>query len=72
MKLITSEVIRVAKEKSKIMSLGGYSRLKISGEISNIVIQTTSSGIWFHNVTGTIGKDIADLIIGFKYYGELD
>ena len=54
------------------MPLGTYSRLKINNEISDIVIQTVSSGIYFHNVPGTIGKDISKQIIGFKYYTDLN
>lgn len=53
------------------MQLGTYSRLKINGEISDIVIQPTSSGVYFYNVPGTIGRDILDKVIGFIYYSEL-
>ena len=70
--LITTEVKRVAKEKAQTMPLGTYSRLKVKNNISDIVIQTSSSGVWFHNVKGTIGKDISELIIGFKSYNELN
>lgn len=71
MKTITPEIKKAAKEKSRFMQLGAYSRLKINGEISDIVIQPTSSGVYFYNVPGTIGRDILDKVIGFIYYSEL-
>lgn len=71
MKTITPEIKKAAKEKSRFMQLGTYSRLKINGEISDIVIQPTSSGVYFYNVPGTIGRDILDKVIGFIYYSEL-
>lgn len=70
--IITNEVEKLAKLKSQNMPLGTYSRLKINNEISDIVIQTVSSGIYFHNVPGAIGKDITNQIICFKYYSELN
>ena len=54
------------------MPLGTYSRLKVNGEISDIVIQPSSSGIWFHDVPGTIGKEITNQIIGFVSYQDLN
>lgn len=71
MRTITSEAKRVAKEKSRFMQLGTYSRLKINDEISDLVIQPSSSGVYFYNVTGTIGRDISEKLIGFFYYSEL-
>ena len=69
--LITEEVKRTAIEKSERMPLGTYSRLKVSGEVSDIVIQTSSSGIYFFNVPGTILKNISEQLICFMYYTEL-
>lgn len=69
---ITTEVKRVANQKANTMPLGTYSRLKINGEISDIVINPTSSGIWFHNEPGTIGKDISEKIIEFISYQDLN
>lgn len=71
MATITSEAKRVAKEKSTGMPLGTYTRLKINGEISDLVISPSSTGVYFYNVTGTIGRDISEKLIGFFYYSEL-
>ena len=71
MKAITPEVKKVANEKAKAMPLGTYTRLKINDEISDIVIQTCSSGVYFYNVQGTIGRNISEQLIGFIYYSEL-
>ena len=68
---ITSEVKKAANEKVFRMPLGTYSRLKVNNEISNIVVNPTSSGVWFHNEPGTIGKDISSKIICFMSYNEL-
>ena len=62
---------KVAKEKSEKMLLGTYSRLKINGEISDIVISPSSSGVYFYNVPSTIGRDISEKLIGFIYYSKL-
>ena len=62
---------KVAKEKSEKMPIGTYSRLKINGEISDIVIRPSSSGVYFYNVPGTIGRDISEKLIGFIYYSKL-
>ena len=69
--IITSEIKKIAKEKAIGMPLGTYSRLKVNGEISDIVIQPSSSGVYFYNVPGTIGRDISIKLIGFIYYSEL-
>ena len=71
MKTITSEMRKAASEKVFGMPLGTYSRLKLNGEVSDIVIQPSSSGVYFYNVPGTIGRDIVDKVIGFIYYSEL-
>lgn len=71
MKTITLEIRKTAKEKAMRMPIGTYSRLKVNGEISDIVIQPSSSGVYFYNVPGTIGRDISDKLIGFFYYSEL-
>ena len=68
---ITTEVQKVANKKAKAMPLGTYSRLKIDGVISDLVIQPSSSGIYFFYVPGTISKEISNQQIGFMYYGEL-
>jgi hypothetical protein len=70
--LITSEIKMIAKAKSSRITLGTYSRLKVNGQISDIVIQPSSSGIWFHNVPGTIGEKIKNQIIGFISYQDLN
>ena len=71
MKEITSEIKKIAKEKAMAMALGTCSRLKINGEISDMVIQPSSSGVYFYNVPSTIGRDISEKLIGFIYFGKL-
>jgi hypothetical protein len=71
MKTITSEMRKAASEKVFGMPLGTFSRLKLNGEISDMVIQPSSSGVYFYNVPGTIGRDISEKLIGFIYYSEL-
>jgi hypothetical protein len=68
---ITAEIKRIAFEKAMRMPLGHYSRLKINDEISDIVIQTSSSGVWFHDVPGTISDKISTQIICFINYKDL-
>ena len=70
-KLITAEVIKATNDKGPRMQLGTYSRLKINNEISDIVINPTLSGVWFHNEPNTIGKDISKKIICFMSYNDL-
>ena len=69
--IINALAKKVAKEKSEKMPIGTYSRLKINGEISDIVIRPSSSGVYFYNVPGTIGRDISEKLIGFIYYSKL-
>lgn len=69
---ITSEMKKSAREKMYRMPLGTYSRLKINGKVSDIVISVVSSGVYFYNVPGIMGKKISDKIIGFKYYSEVE
>jgi len=69
--LITEEIKFKALEKSDSMPLGTYTRLKLSDGISNIVIQTSSSGVWIHNVTGVIDESISTKIICFIPYNKL-
>jgi hypothetical protein len=71
MKTITSEMRKAASEKVMAMPLGTFSRLKLNGEVSDIVIQPSGSGVYFYNVPGTIGRDISEKLIGFIYYSEL-
>lgn len=71
MTTITSEIKKIAKEKAMGMPLGTYSRLKVNGEISDIVISPSSSGVYFYNVPNTIGCDIIIRVIGFIRYSEL-
>lgn len=71
MKTITLEIKKIAKEKAMRMPIGTYSRLKVNGEISDIVIQPSSSGVYFYNVPNTIGCDIIIRVIGFIRYSEL-
>ncbi len=59
------------KEKVFGMPLGSFSRLKLNGEVSEIVISPSSSGVYFYNVPNTIGRDIVDRVIGFIRYSEL-
>lgn len=70
--LITNEVKRVAIEKSKFMDLGTYSRLKVNGEITDVVISPSSSGIYFYNTPCAITKDISKQLICFEYYKDLN
>ena len=71
MTTITSEIKKIAKEKAMRMHLGTYSRLKVNGEISDIVISPSSSGVYFYNVPGTITENILDQQIDFIYYSKL-
>jgi len=68
---ITLEVKTIAFQKAMKMPLGTFSRLMINGEISNIVISPSSSGVYFYNVTGTIDKDILEKQISFINYNDL-
>jgi len=70
-KLITAEVKKATNDKAFRIPLGTYSRLKVDNEISDIVINPTSSGVWFHNEPNTIGKDISKKIICFISYNDL-
>lgn len=69
--LITSEVKKATINKAFRMPIGTYSRIKLGGAVSDIVINPTSSGVWFHNEPNTIGKDISSKIICFMSYKEL-
>lgn len=69
---ITKEIKQAVQQKIWRMQLGTYSRLKLNGQISDLVIQTVSSGVYFFNVPSTIGKDIQKKLIGFKFYSELE
>jgi hypothetical protein len=69
---ITKEIKKIAYEKSIKMTIGHYSRLMVNNQISDIVINPTSSGVWFHNEPGTIGKDISSKIICFISYNDLN
>ena len=69
--LITNEVKKVANEKAFRMPMGTYSRLTINCEPSDIVISSSSSGVYFYNVPGTIGSDISKKLIGFISFSEL-
>ena len=71
MTTITLEMRKAASEKVFRMPLGTYSRLKINGEISDMVVSPSSSGVYFYNVSGTIGRDISEKLIGFIYFSEL-
>lgn len=71
MKTITLEMRKAASEKVFGMPLGTYSRLKLNGEISDIVISPSSSGVYFYNVPGVISTDILKQQIGFIYYKNL-
>ena len=71
MESITSEIKKIAKVKADNMPLGTYTRLKVDGIISDIVISPSSSGVYFYDVPNTIGRDILDKFIGFIYYSEL-
>lgn len=69
---ITSEMKKSASEKMYRMPLGTYSRLKINGEVSDIIISVVSSGVYFYNVPGIMTENISDKIIGFMYYSEVE
>jgi hypothetical protein len=71
MKTITSEMRKAASEKVFRMPLGTCSRLILNGEVSDIVISASSSGVYFYNVPGIIGRDIVNRVIGFIRYSEL-
>ena len=69
--LITAEVIKATNDKGSRMQVGTYSRLKINNKISDIVINPTLSGVWFHHEPNPIGKDISDKVICFMSYHDL-
>ncbi len=71
MTTITSEIRKIAKEKAMRMPIGTYSRLKVNGGISDIVISPSSSGVYLYNVPGTITENILDQQIDFIYYSKL-
>ena len=71
MKAVTLEMRKAASEKVFRMPLGTYSRLKLNGEISDIVVSPSSSGVYFYNVPGIIMANILKQQIGFIYYGKL-
>lgn len=71
MTTITLEMRKAAREKVFGMPLGSFSRLKLNGEVSDIVISPSSSGVYFYNVPNTIGCDIIIRVIGFIRYSEL-
>ena len=71
MKAVTLEMRKAASEKVFRMPLGTYSRLKLNGEISDIVVSPSSSGVYFYNVPGTITENILDQQIDFIYYSKL-
>jgi hypothetical protein len=71
MRTITPEIKKAAKEKVFGMPLGSFSRLMLNGEVSEIVISPSSSGVYFYNVPNTIGCDIIIRVIGFIRYSEL-
>ena len=67
MTLITAKIKQIAYHKALNMPLGTYSRLKIDGEISDIIIEPSSSGIWFRH-SPNIGKGDIIEFIGFANY----
>ena len=71
MKAVTLEMRKAASEKVFRMPLGTYSRLKLNGEISDIVVSPSSSGVYFYNVPGIIMANILKQQIGFIYYSKL-
>ena len=71
MTTITSEIRKIAKEKAMIMPIGTYSRLKVNGEISDMVISPSSSGVYFYNGPGTITANILNQQIDFIHYSKL-
>ena len=71
MTTITSQIRKIAKEKAITMPLGTFTRLKVNGEISDIVISPSSTGVYFYDVPGTITENILDQYIGFIYYSKL-
>ncbi len=71
MKAVTLEMRKAASEKVFRMPIGTYSRLKVNGEISDIVISPSSSGVYFYNVPGIIMANILKQQIGFIYYSKL-
>ena len=68
---MTTEIKKTAKENAMRMPLGTFTRLKIEGKISDIVISPSSTGVYFYNVPGTITENILDQYIGFIYFTEL-
>lgn len=70
--LITMEVRKAALKKSLKMPMGTYSRLKVNGEILDIVIKKSLYGIFFYNEPNAIGKDIFFKERIFFYYEDLN
>lgn len=69
---ITNEMKQQATERINRMPIGTFQRIKLNGEVSDIVIQKQSAGVYFILSPEPIGKDITDKPQSFAYYSELN
>jgi hypothetical protein len=69
---ITNEMKKQATQRINRMQIGTFQRIKLNGEVSDIVIQKQSAGIYFILSPEPIGKDITDKAQAFAYYSELN
>jgi hypothetical protein len=70
---ITTEMKQQATQRIHRMPIGTFQRIKLNGEVSDIVIQKQSSGVYFiFSPEPTIGMDITDKPQAFVYFSELN
>jgi hypothetical protein len=54
------ETINAGLAKAMSMPIGTYSRLRVNNEVTDTVINPSSSGVYFYNVQGIIDEKIFD------------
>jgi hypothetical protein len=69
---ITTEMKQQATERINRMPIGTFQRIKLNGEVSDIVIQKQSSGVYFILSPEPIGINITDKPQAFVYFSELN
>ncbi len=69
---ITTEMKQQATQRIHRMPIGTFQRIKLNGEVSDIVIQKQSSGVYFILSPEPIGMDITDKPQAFAYFSELN
>jgi hypothetical protein len=68
---LTPEAFKIAYLRQQEMPINTLTRLRINNELSDIVIEKVSSGLYFYYSPNTIDRRNMDLI-SFHYYGELE